>query len=163
MCVYVRVRGVWGADIREKVCLMSALFSMEQLSGTGCRNKKKHLICPPPHSLPLTKHLQWLENQWLAESPEHHQISVLIASGLTRAIPGRGTPGEGAPHETRVRSTRRLEAPLFTEQETIINNSYSMLVNKVFNRSSTSNAKMAATIKKATFTNMHQSHCFRAC
>lgn len=164
MCVCACER-VGGADIREKVCLISALFSLEQLSGTGCRNKKKHLI--PPICLPLTKHLQWLENQWLAESPEHHQISMLIASGLTSAVPGWGTLGEGLPHETRVRSTPMLKAPLVTEQKTIIicthhNYSYSMLVIQVFNmdnRSSTSKPMLRKNIHSPTYINLTVLEC----
>lgn len=67
--------------------------------------KQEKALDPPPNPcLLLTKHPQWPNNQWLAESPECHQISILIVSGLTSAVPVCGTLGEwfqpdtGTPH-----------------------------------------------------------------
>ncbi len=60
------------------------------------RNRLKEqekALDPPLLCLPPTKHPQWQNHQWLAESPERHQIPMLIASGLTRAVPVWGTLG----------------------------------------------------------------------
>lgn len=70
--------------MRERVCLISSVFTQFGHSpGTGYKNKKKHLISPSASCLPNTP--QWLNNQWIAQTPVCHLIAMLIASGLTVA------------------------------------------------------------------------------
>lgn len=70
--------------MRERVCLISSAFAQfGHNPGTGYKNKKKHLI--PPSASHLPNNPQWLNNQWLPQTPVCHLISMLIASGLTIA------------------------------------------------------------------------------
>lgn len=72
-----------GAAVEERVRLISSLCTPSgQSPETGCRNKKKHLISPSASGSPRQPN-----NRWLTESPECHQISMLIDSGLSDAFP----------------------------------------------------------------------------
>lgn len=101
------------AGMNHRDCLISPpLTPFGQSPETGCRNKKKHLI--PPLLPPV--HPRRPNNRWLREGPECHQVSMLIASGLTDAVPVRGGPEVGGGIETPAHFTATLKSPLGFER-----------------------------------------------
>lgn len=79
-------------------CVLEQTWGRGFVSFLLCRPRNRlqeqEKALDPPSASPSPNTPQWPNNQWLAESPVCHQISMLIAGGLTVAVPAQGTLGE---------------------------------------------------------------------